>query len=276
MAKEESAAPTYRIGFVGAGNMATALARGILAAGLATADQLAASDPSPERRHAFREATGATVLSGNASLVRGSRMVVLAVKPQVSEAVLTEIGPLLKHAQLVVSIVAGLSVGRIESFLTGPVPVLRVMPNTPALVRRGMSALAPGTHARPEHLEEVRKLLRAVGEVVTVPEEAMDAVTAVSGSGPAYFFYFIEALAAAGIGEGLAPEVAWTLARQTALGAAELACRSAEPVEKLRVQVTSPGGTTEAAIRTFAEGGFKEIVLRAVQAAAKRSRELGK
>lgn len=266
----------YTIGFVGAGNMATALARGVIGANLADPARVCGSDVNPERRSAFVTATGAVALEENVETVHCSDVVVLAVKPQVADEALKEIGPELVRSQVLVSIAAGVSSAHIETFLVEPVPVVRVMPNTPALVGLGMSALAAGRHATDEHVSRVRGMFEAVGEVVVVNEDALDAVTAVSGSGPAYFFTLIECLAAAGIAEGLSAEVSWKLARQTALGAATLADASDEALEELRRRVTSPGGTTEAALKVMAEAGFRNIIQRAVQAAAKRSRELGK
>ncbi len=266
----------FDVGFVGAGNMATALARGVLGASLVEPARLCASDVNSGRRDAFREATAAVAVENNVELVRSCELVILAVKPQVADEVLTEIGPELRRSQILVSIVAGLSSSQVESLCTDPVPVVRVMPNTPALVGLGMSALAAGKHATDEHLTRVQDLFDAVGKTVVLNEDLFDALTAVSGSGPAYFFYLIESLAAAAVAEGLSADVAWTLARQTALGAATLADQSTEPVEELRRRVTSPGGTTEAALRVMSEAGFKNIVLRTVQAAARRSRELGK
>ncbi len=266
----------YAIGFIGAGNMATALARGVIAAGLVEPMNLCASDVSEQNRSTFVQKTGAVGRSSNLDVVMNSQMIVLAVKPQVIDNVLQEVGPRLKRPQRVVSIAAGVSTARVEKHCADAVSVIRVMPNTPALVGLGMSAISRGKHANDEDIARVRRVFEAVGQVVEVDEKQMEAVTAVSGSGPAYFFYMIESLAAAGLAEGLPEETAWTLARQTALGAATLASRSEEPVEELRRRVTSPGGTTEAAIRVMTEAGFRDIVLKAVQAAANRGRELGK
>ena len=266
----------FDIGFIGAGNMATALARGVIRAGVAEPGRVCASDVSPERRAGFVKATGAVGLESNVEAVESSEMVVIAVKPQMVDEVLGEVGKRFVRSQVVVSIAAGIGTGHIELFCGEPVGVVRVMPNTPALVGEGMTAIAPGRYATKEQLERVRGLFEAVGQVVEVEEGQMEAVTAVSGSGPAYFFYMMECLAGGAIAEGLSPEVAWQLTRQTAVGAAVLADESEETVEELRRRVTSPGGTTEAAIGVMNEAGFRGIVQKAVQTAAKRARELGR
>jgi len=188
--------------------------------------------------------------------------------------VLGDIGPVLHPRQLVLSIAAGIPSGLIETFFTAHVPVVRVMPNTPALVGAGAAGVAAGRWAKPAHLKTAEQILSTVGLVVRVPEEAMDAVTAVSGSGPAYVFYVAEAMKEAALGLGLPPATADALVRQTILGAGRLLSSSAEEPQELRRRVTSPGGTTEAALGILEDGQLKSLFAKALTRAAERSKEL--
>ena len=228
----------------------------------------------PERARELSERYGVAVSTDNAAAIDGAEIVVLAVKPQDLEALLEEIGPRLTAEQTVVSIVAAVPTRTIEERLDADVPLVRAMPNTPAVVHEGMAAIAAGACAGPEHLERARDVLEKVGRVVEVAEEYMDAVTAVSGSGPAYFALLAEAMIEGGILLGLSREISTQLVVQTMLGTAkQLRDTGMHPVE-LREAVTSPGGTTIAAIRELEQAGVRAAFLNAIQAAMDRAREL--
>jgi pyrroline-5-carboxylate reductase len=264
------------IGFIGAGNMATALIEGLLANGV-SAGSLCASDTSKERLSALA-AKGVATTGDNAELVSRCSIVVLAVKPQVMGAVVTAIAPVLqKQDCLLISIAAGITMASLQQWTNPAQRIVRCMPNTPALVSLGASGLCGNSSITADDRAAATAILDAVGISCWLQNEAqLDAVTALSGSGPAYFFLMIEAMQAAGIELGLEAETARTLCLQTALGAATLASRSDVDVVELRRRVTSPGGTTEAAIRQFENDKLREVILRGMQKATDRSRELAK
>jgi pyrroline-5-carboxylate reductase len=268
----------HELGIVGAGNMAEAIARGVLRGGLVSADQIVAADVAPQRRALFAEELNVRAVESAPDAVRGARVVLLSVKPQQMKEALAPIGEAIATDALVVSIAAGISTGFIERAL-GPRSrawrVVRAMPNTPMLVGQGMTAVAAGAHATPADLAKARSLFESAGAVVEVTEDQIDAVTAVSGSGPAYVFYLVEHMIAAGIELGLSPEHARQLASKTALGAATMLATSADTPQELRRKVTSPGGTTQAAITHLESNGAGQLVRDAVKAAARRSAELG-
>ena len=262
-----------RIAFIGAGNMAASLIGGLRAKGLDAA-QIRASDPGEETRARVKAEHGIEVFADNAQAIEGVDVVVLAVKPQAMKAVCEAIRPSLKPNQLVVSIAAGITCASMNNWL-GAQPIVRCMPNTPALVRQGVSGLYATAKVSAEQRQQAQELLSAVGIALWLDEEQqLDAVTAVSGSGPAYFFLLIEAMTAAGVKLGLPPETAARLTVQTALGAAHMAASSDVDAAELRRRVTSPAGTTEAAIKSFQAGGFEALVDKALGAAAHRSAEM--
>jgi pyrroline-5-carboxylate reductase len=262
-----------RIAFIGAGNMAASLIGGLRAKGLDAA-QIRASDPGEETRARVKAEHGIEVFADNAQAIEGVDVVVLAVKPQAMKAVCEAIRPSLKPNQLVVSIAAGITCASMNNWL-GAQPIVRCMPNTPALVRQGVSGLYATAQVSAEQRQQAQELLSAVGIALWLDEEQqLDAVTAVSGSGPAYFFLLIEAMTAAGVKLGLPPEIAAQLTVQTALGAAHMAVASDVDAAELRRRVTSPAGTTEAAIKAFQAGGFEALVEKALGAAAHRSAEM--
>lgn len=262
-----------RIAFIGAGNMAASLIGGLRAKGLDAA-QIRASDPGEETRARVKAEHGIEVFADNAQAIQGVDVVVLAVKPQAMKAVCEAIRPSLKPNQLVVSIAAGITCASMNNWL-GAQPIVRCMPNTPALVRQGVSGLYATAEVSAEQRQQAQELLSAVGIALWLDEEQqLDAVTAVSGSGPAYFFLLIEAMTAAGVKLGLPPEIAAQLTVQTALGAAHMAASSDVDAAELRRRVTSPAGTTEAAIKSFQAGGFEALVEKALGAAAHRSAEM--
>lgn len=201
-------------------------------------------------------------------------LIILAVKPQQMKGLLSTLGPKFPAKALVVSIAAGISTSQIEKGLPQGNPVVRVMPNTPALLGVGMAAVAAGSRAKKPHVKTALELFSAVGRSIEVTEDQMDYVTAVSGSGPAYIFHMIEAMTEASVKGGLKPEVALELVKQTVLGAARMAIETGKSPEELRIQVTSPGGTTQAALTTLEQKGFKETINAAIESAAKRSAEL--
>ncbi len=208
--------------------------------------------------------------------VREADIILLAVKPQHMSHVLEELGPVIRQTQVVLSIAAGITTRFIEKFLAKGVPVVRVMPNTPALVGLGTAAMARGRFAREAHEQIARGIMETVGTVIAVPEREMDAVTAVSGSGPAYVFYVAQAMKEAGVALGLAPHVADSLVRQTIKGAGALLAQSHEEAQTLRQRVTSPGGTTEAALNVMEKAKVRSIFSKALRSAAERSRELSR
>jgi len=263
-----------RLGFVGGGNMAEALVSGILKAGLVEPSRVFVSDTKEERRKHLSSRYGVKTTKDNLEVVRECDTVIIAVKPQQIKEVLEEMAGTVGDHHLVITVAAGVSARFVEGKLGGSVPVIRVMPNMPANVQEAATAISPGGHARQAHIDTVLKIFNSIGSAVVVDESQMDSVTAVSGSGPAYFFYMIEALTEAGVEQGLAPEVARELAVQTACGAAQVALSTMEDPAELRKKVTSPGGTTEAAIAVLEEKGWKKILREAVKAARVRSEEL--
>ncbi|HOF40023.1 MAG TPA: pyrroline-5-carboxylate reductase [Candidatus Hydrogenedentes bacterium] len=264
-----------RVGFLGFGNMGRAIAGGLIARGTMRPEQLAAFDVD-EARRAAAGALGMQQADSARALAQASGVLLVAVKPQHAAEALEPVAEVPGADILVISICAGLSTGFFEERLGGRVRVVRAMPNTPALVGAGATALAPGRHCREEDVDFAKSVFESVGRVEVVPESAMDAVTALSGSGPAYFFYLVECLVRAARDEGLTEAQATELAKQTALGAGRLLMESDEGASVLRERVTSKGGTTEAALRAFQEHGFEGVVRAGVAAAAARSRELGR
>ena len=262
-----------RITVLGAGKIGEALLGGLLAAGRSAAD-LAFTERHPERARELADRLGVEALDVPGAAAR-SDVLVVAVKPQDIDPLLAELAPVLRPGTLVVSLCAGLPTSLYESVLAPGTPVVRVMPNTPMLVGEAMSAVSPGSHATDEHLAEVEKMLGAVGRVVRLPESQQDAVTALSGSGPAYFFYLVEAMIDAGILLGLPRAVAADLIVQSAYGAAVMMRESDDHPVILREAVTSPAGTTIAAVRELERHGVRAALLAAIEAARDRSVELG-
>lgn len=263
---------TSTIGFVGAGNMAEALVRGILREGQVEPQRMVAADPSAERRSLF-SALGIRTEAESADAV-ACDIVVLAIKPQIMTQVLQGIGKSVSPDALVISIAAGIRTETIAEYLPDSTRIVRVMPNTPMLVGKGIAGIAPGQNAMERDLKLVCRLFASAGDAVSVDESDLDAVTAVSGSGPAYVFRFVEALTEGGVEAGLSREVSTRLARATVIGAARLLEQSEETARVLRERVTSPGGTTEAALGVFEREGFEPAVVAGVMRACARSREL--
>ena len=263
-----------RIAILGCGKIGDALVAGLLSTGWRRPDEIVVTARRDDRVAELSERHGVTATRSNAEAVNGAGVVVIAVKPQDFDVLLGDIGGLLDPQQVVLSIAAAVPTAAIERRLADSVPVLRAMPNTPATVHEGVAGLCAGAHASEEHLAAGEEVLAHVGRVVRVPETYMDAVTAVSGSGPAYFALLAEAMIEAGILLGLSREVSTDLVVQTMLGTAKLLRdEGMHPVE-LREMVTSPGGTTIRAIHELEQAGVRAAFLNAIQAAMVRSREL--
>jgi pyrroline-5-carboxylate reductase len=263
-----------RIGLIGGGNMAEALIKGLLAGGVAAAG-LVVAEPVAERRSFLGEHYGVNCTDDNTSLVAGSDVIIMAIKPQVARTVLQGIGAVATAGKLFISIMAGVKSTTIEAAFPGEVRVVRVMPNTPALVLEASSAIAPGAFATSEDIALTRSILELVGKAWIVEEKLMDAVTGLSGSGPAYVLTFIEALSDAGVKNGLPRDTALGLAAQTVYGTAKLLLETQEHPAVLRDKVTSPGGTTIAGLHALEKAGFRGTLINAVDAATARSLELG-
>ena len=264
-----------KIGLIGAGNMAGALVKGLLRAGRYAPGDLWASDAADAQLRRLKRAHKIEGTRDNRALVRGSQTIVLAVKPQVMAPILDEIRPEVTPRKLFVSIAAGFPLQRLEQGLGSGARVVRVMPNTPCLVGKGMSVAVAGAHATPADLKHVLKLFSACGEAVAITGEALlDAVTALSGSGPAFVYYFAEALIEGGIRGGLPQALATKLCYQTLVGAAAMLVESGLGPRELRDMVTSPGGTTLAGLTALEQQHFRETVVAAVEAANRRAHEL--
>lgn len=275
--KEMRARQRPVIGFVGGGNMATALIKGLLAAKLYRPDQIVASDVDTPKLVVLRRRFKIGTTTDNAALVRDTKVIVIAVKPQSIDAVLAQMRPGVTPQKLFMSIAAGVPTARLEAGLGTSARVLRVMPNTPALLGKGMSVLVRGRHATVADERLGLRLLRAVGAAVAVRDERwLDAVTGLSGSGPAYVYLFAEGLIAGGVAAGLPAAVATQLALQTITGAAAMLQETGETPAALRAMVTSPGGTTLAGLGELGRRGFKDAVAAAVVVATRRAEELGR
>ena len=263
-----------KIAILGAGRIGEALLSGLLTSGWRKPDEIAATSRRPDRVEELREEFGVAATTSNPEAVSGAAVVVISVKPQDLDALLGEVGGLIGADQTVLTIAAAIPTAAIERRLGADVPVVRAMPNTPSTVHEGIAGLAPGAHAEEEQLALAEEVLSHLGAVVRVPESLMDAVTAVSGSGPAYFALLAEAMIEGGILLGLPRETSTQLVVQTMLGTAkQLRDDKLHPVE-LREMVTSPGGTTIAAIHELEQAGVRAAFLNAIQAAMRRAREL--
>jgi pyrroline-5-carboxylate reductase len=264
------------VGFIGGGNMATALIKGFINAGMYPARQLCASDVDAAKRAQLKRQLRVEALADNASVVQRAKVIVLAVKPQIMDAVLAEIRAHVTPAHVAISIAAGIPTQRLEAGLGNGARVVRVMPNTPALLGKGIAVAVRGRYATASDERLAVRLLRAVGKAIAVDDERLlDAVTGLSGSGPAFVYLFAEGLIAGGIQAGLAPELATTLALQTMRGAAAMLQDTGETPQRLREMVTSPGGTTLAGLSELGRHGFIEAVTQAVVVATRRSAQLG-
>ena len=267
---------SVELGILGAGNMAEAIAGGVVRGGILPPSQILASDVSAARRDVFTRTLGIRAVDDNRHVARDARILLLSVKPQQMGDVLTGIADAIDPKTLLVSIAAGITTRFIESRLGEGRGwrIVRAMPNTPMLVGEGIVGLARGRHASEQDAALARKLFQGAAAVIDVREEQLDTVTAVSGSGPAYFFFLVEQMIRAGVELGLAPEQARQLTIKTALGAARMLAQSTDNPEELRRKVTSPGGTTQAALSYMEQHEFAGIIVEAIKAAQRRSKEL--
>ncbi|MGZ8143989.1 MAG: pyrroline-5-carboxylate reductase [Methylosarcina sp.] len=267
----------HKIGFIGGGNMASSLISGLIASGLAP-QNIWVSDVNPDALKSLSDNLKVNVSASNEDIVNETEVIVLAVKPQILSEVAQQVSSLIqKKNPLVVSIAAGISQNSLSRWLGAETAIVRCMPNTPALVLTGATALHANDKVSAEQCNLAETILRSVGIALWVQDESqLDAVTAVSGSGPAYFFLLMEAMEKTAVELGLNEITARLLVQQTALGAAKIALESSESPEQLRKRVTSPGGTTQRAIETFQQGGFNELVTKALHAARDRSIEMSK
>ncbi|MBI3030674.1 MAG: pyrroline-5-carboxylate reductase [Candidatus Rokubacteria bacterium] len=265
-----------KVGFLGAGNMGEAMIRGLLKAGTVPAEDIFATDVRLDRLQQLGKLYGIHTLSNNSLLVKRVDVVILAVKPQIIHSVLKEVAPAVTPRKLVISVAAGVPTVALRADLPRGVRLIRVMPNTPALVLEGVTAVAKADGLQKGDLETAEEIFGAVGKVVVLEEEALDAVTGLSGSGPAYVALMIEALADGGVKVGLDRLTAMTLAAQTVLGSAKLLIETGAHPGQLKDMVTSPGGTAIAGIAALEEGGVRRTLISAVERATLRSRELGR
>jgi len=264
-----------KLGFLGAGKMASALARGFIHAGLATADSIIASDPYEAARDSIAREAGIKTATATADVLNFANVILLAVKPDQINDVLKEARPHFTEKHLLISIAAGVTLARMESALPEGARVVRVMPNTPALVGASASAFAAGRSATSEDAALAQKLFSSVGVAYQVKESLLDAVTGLSGSGPAYVFLMIEALSDGGVAAGLPRDIATRLAAQTLLGSAKLLLESGKHPGELKDMVTSPGGTTIEGLHELEMGGVRAALMNAVRAASDKSKKLG-
>ncbi len=263
------------VGFIGAGRMATALAQGLISAGFVSADRVVATDVVPAALDIFAEQTTARVVASTSAVISESDVVFLAVKPQQMTQVLQVLSTLLEDRHLIISIAAGLSLSVYEKALGADCRIIRVMPNTPCLVGACAAGFSIGGSATAEDSKLVEAMLATVGIAVQVDEKLLDAVTGLSGSGPAYAYQIIEALSDGGVRVGLPRDIATKLAAQTLLGAARMVLETGQHPGELKDAVTSPGGTTIAGLHALESGGLRGTLMNAVQAATQRSKELG-
>jgi pyrroline-5-carboxylate reductase len=264
-----------KIGFIGGGNMGEALIKGILKSGVCSRQAVYVSDIRSERLKTLQKSYGMKICKDNLATAAQADVLIVCVKPQNMEVVLAGLAPAISGRHLIISVAAGIPTDYISRHFKSSIPIIRVMPNTPALIGEGASALCKGRNATDSHLKIAQSVFSAVGKVVIVDESLMDAVTGLSGSGPAYVFLFVEALADAGVKMGLTREVALLLATQTCLGSAKMIAETGEHPARLRDMVTSPGGTTISGLHKLEAGRLRSTVMDAVEAATKRSQELG-
>ena len=256
--------------------MGEALVAGLLRQGVAKASDICVSDIAAGRLDYLKNKYGITAVDDNAAAVDMADIVILALKPYVVLAALKEIAGAARSEQIFISIAAGIAIAQLQECFTGPVPVIRAIPNTPCLVGQGAAALSPGEYAKDGHMEKAYAIFSAAGRAVVLPEEHIDVVTGLSGSGPAYMFTLLEGLTDGAVRLGLPRDVAGQLIAQTMLGAAKMVLDTGEHPGKLKDMVTTPGGTTMAGLFALEEGGVRALMMKAVEAAARRSAEMAK
>ena len=267
----------YELGILGAGNMAEAIARGVLNRALFTPEQIIASDPVQDRRALFTNQLRIKTTEDNAEVGRQSKVLLLSTKPYQIKEALAPVGAVMDEKTLVISIAAGITSKTIASALGAGKKwrIIRTMPNTPMLVGEGIVGMSRGEGASAQDMARAQQIFQAAAETIEVPEDQIDAITALSGSGPAYFYYLVECMIRAGVEMGLSPDHAKRLAIKTAVGSGKLLASSSDSPEELRRRVTTPGGTTHAAISHMEKNHFDRIVIEALKAAHQRGKELG-
>ena len=265
----------FKIAFIGAGNMAEALASGMLQAGLTESKNLSASDVDPSRLELFHSRYNIQSLATNLKAAQSADIVILAVKPQVMDEVLGELKGAKEVPPLFITVAAGFPITRVLSHFSNQVPVIRAMPNTPCVVLEGVTAIAAGPGVTSDQIKIATTIFNAVGQTVEIEESLLDAVTGLSGSGPAYVYVMIDALADGGVRMGIPRQVANILAAQTVLGTAKMVLESGDHPGVLKDRVASPGGTTIAGLHKLEQGGLRATLMNAVEAATRRSQELG-
>jgi pyrroline-5-carboxylate reductase len=263
------------IAFLGTGNMAEAILKGLLRAGTAKPEGIIATGRRAERLQELQRAYGIRTTQDNVAAAREADIIILSVKPQAMDKLVVQVAPALDHRKLIISVAAGVPIAALERRLGAGARIIRTMPNTPSLVGAGACALSRGEHASEEDLAVASRIFQAVGTTTVVDENLLDAVTGLSGSGPAYVFLVIEALSDAGVKVGLPRYTALKLAAQTVLGSAQLLIETNAHPGQLKDQVTSPGGTAIAGLHTLEAGGLRTTLINAVEAATRRAKELG-
>ena len=264
-----------KIGIIGTGNMGEALIDGLLHSRSSVPENIICSDVKKEKLKSVREKYGITSKTNNPDVVKASDIIIYAIKPQIMTKILKETADFLDSSKIIISIAAGVPLSAIESCLNKELRLVRVMPNIAAFVREGASAIAPGRHTSEGDLKIAKAVFDSVGKSVIIEESLMDAITGLSGSGPAYIFLIVDALADAGVKMGIARDDALFLSSQTVLGAAKLLMDTKEHPGKLKDKVTSPGGTAIVGLHTLEEGGLRTTLINAVEAATNRAKELG-
>ena len=264
-----------KIGVIGTGNMGGALIRGLVGSRSSAPENIICSDIRKDKMKSIQETYGVRTTTSNVEVVKGSDIIIYSIKPQIMASILKETAKYLDSSKLAISIAAGVPLEAIEACLDKEPRVIRVMPNIPASVKEGATAIAAGKHASKNDLKLAKAIFDSVGKSVILEENLMDAITGLSGSGPAYIFLIVDALADAGVKMGLSREDALFLSAQTVLGAAKLLIETKEHPGRLKDRVTSPGGTAIAALHTLEEGGLRTTLINAVEVATKRSKELG-
>lgn len=263
------------IGFIGAGNMGSALIGGMIRSGYASGEGFLVYDPAPAAMGSLKQQFGVRTAAGNREVARQSDYLILAIKPNMAEPVLSEIADVLRPETVIVSILAGASIAALERHIGKPAKIVRTLPNTPALVGEGMTAICPNALVEPNELEEIVRIFASVGKAEVVPEKLMDAVTAVSGSSPAYIFMMIEAMADGAVQAGMPRAQAYRFAAQAVLGSARMVLDTELHPGVLKDRVCSPGGTTIDAVAALEREGFRNAILSAVKAAAEKSARMG-
>ena len=263
-----------KLGFIGCGNMATAIIKGIISNGIVDANEIIASCKTEVSREKARQSLGIQMAENNREVVEKSEVFVLAVKPQFFEEVIAEIKDIVRDNQMVITLAPGKTLSWLEAQFGKPLKIIRTMPNTPAMVQEGMTAACPNSYVSKDDMKYVTRILEGCGAVEVVPERLIDAVVAVSGSSPAYVYMFIEAMADAAVAEGMPRKQAYTFAAKAVMGSAKMVLETGKHPGELKDMVCSPGGTTIEAVKVLEETGFRGSVMQAMEVCAEKSRNM--